>query len=136
MTMWEDWLPKKERKTAREGTQEPLKKTAREGTPSTQERNSQGGDPRTLEESSEGGNVSTHQINSNPKRSAKHAYHTGISAWSIARTGISCTTKQRSIGNALNIRWTSFQSLSMSSRREDLMDSDMGKSQETRISSG
>ena len=39
---------KKERKTAREGTQEPLKKTARRGNPSTQERNSQGEDPRTL----------------------------------------------------------------------------------------
>ena len=26
----------------------------------------------------------------NPKRSAKHAYHTGISALSIARAGISC----------------------------------------------
>ena len=68
----------------------------------------------------------------NPKRSAKHAHHTGISAWFIARAGISCTKKQRSIGNSLNIRWTFFQSLSMSSRREDLMDIDMGKSQETK----
>ena len=30
------------------------------------------------------------------------------------------------------IRWTTFQSLSMSSRREDLMDIDMGKSRETK----
>ena len=63
----------------------------------------------------------------NSKRSAKHAYHTGIPLSSIARAGISCTKKQRSIENSLNIRWTFFQSLSMSSTREDLMDTEMGK---------
>ena len=36
-----------------------------------------------------------------------------------------------SSGNSSNIRWIFFQSLSMSSRREDLMDIDIGKSQET-----
>ena len=67
----------------------------------------------------------------NPKRSAKHAYHTGISAWSIARAGISCTKKQRPIEISINFRWTFFQSLSMSSRREDLMATDVGERQET-----
>ena len=49
-----------------------------------------------------------------------------------ARAGISCTKKQGSVGNSLNFRWTFFQSLSMSSRMEDLMDIDMGKSGETK----
>ena len=33
-------------------------------------------------------------LKTDPKRSAKHAYHTGISAWSLAHAGISCTKKQ------------------------------------------
>ena len=45
--------------------------------------------------------------------------------------GLSCAKKQASIGNSSNIRWTFFQSLSMSLRREDLMDIDMVKSRET-----
>ena len=64
--------------------------------------------------------------------SAKHAYHAGILASSSAHAGIYCTQEQRSIENSLNIRWTFFQSFSMSSRREDLMDTDMGESQETK----
>ena len=68
----------------------------------------------------------------NPKRIAQRVYHTGIPVWSTARAGIACTKKQGSIGNSSNIRWTFFQSLSMSSRREDLMDIDMVKSRETR----
>ena len=72
----------------------------------------------------------------NPKRSAKHASHIRMLASSIARAGISCTKKQRSIGNSLNIRWTFFQSLSMSSWREDVMDIDMGKAGRKIILSG
>ena len=59
-----------------------------------------------------------------------------LSYWNI---GIVCCTcghflhkETRSIKNSLNIRWTFFQSLSMSSRWEDFMDTDMGKSQETK----
>ena len=63
----------------------------------------------------------------NPKRSAMYAYHTGTSASSTARACISSTTKQRSIENSLTTQWIFFQSLSMSSRREDFMDIDMGK---------
>ena len=59
------------------------------------------------------------------------AYHTGILASSIAHGGISCRKKQWSIENSLNIQWIFFQSLSMSSRKEDLMDTDMGECQET-----
>ena len=40
--------------------------------------------------------------------------------------------KERFIGNPYHVRWTFFQSLSMSSRREDFMDTDMGKGQETK----
>ena len=49
---------------------------------------------------------------------------------SIAHAGISCRKKQRSIENSLNTRWTFFRSQSLSSRREELMDTDMGESQE------
>ena len=66
----------------------------------------------------------------NPKRSAQCVYHTGISVFSIARAGISCIKKEGPINNS-SIRWTFFQSLSTSSRREDLMDIDMVKSRET-----
>ena len=68
----------------------------------------------------------------NPKRSAQYVSHTGIPVWSTARAGISCTKKQGSIGNSSNIRWTFLQSLSISSRSEDLMDIDMVKSRETK----
>ena len=54
-------------------------------------------------------------------------------ASSIALAGISCRKKQRSNENFLNIRWTFFHSQSTSSRREDLMATDMGKGQETKI---
>ena len=60
-----------------------------------------------------------------PRRSAKHAYHTGILASSIAHAGISCRKKQRAIENSLNIQWIFFQSQSMSSRKEDLLDTDV-----------
>ena len=66
-----------------------------------------------------------------PKRSAQF-FHIGISVNSTARAGISCIKKEEPIKNSSIIRWTFFQSLSMSSRREDLMDIDMGKSQETK----
>ena len=33
-------------------------------------------------------------LETEPKRSAKHAYHTGISAWSTARAGIPCRKKR------------------------------------------
>ena len=68
----------------------------------------------------------------NPKRSA----HRVLTYWnmvsSFERARISCTEKQRSIGNSSTLRWTFFQSLCVSSRREDLMDTDMGKSQDTK----
>ena len=48
-----------------------------------------------------------------------------------ARAGISCNKKEEPIKNSSIIRWTFFQSLSMSSRKEDLMDIDMVKSRET-----
>ena len=67
-----------------------------------------------------------------PKRSAQHAYHTGTWASSIAHAGISCRKKQWPIENSLNKRWTFFHFQSMLSRREDLMATDMGKSQETK----
>ena len=40
--------------------------------------------------------------------------------------------KQRPIEISLNFRWTFFHFQSMSSRKEELMDTDMGKSQETK----
>ena len=59
-----------------------------------------------------------------------------LSYWNIGivyRTcGHFCRKKQRSIENSLNFRWTSFQSQSKSSRREELMDTEMGKIQETK----
>ena len=51
-----------------------------------------------------------------------------ISVYSAARAGISCIKKEGPIKNSSIIRWTFFQSLSTSSRREDLMDIDMVKS--------
>ena len=68
----------------------------------------------------------------NPKRSAKYVYHTGTLASSVARAGTSCVKEEEKIKNSSIIRWTFFQSLSMSSRREDLMDIDMVKSRETK----
>ena len=68
----------------------------------------------------------------NPKRSAQHADHIGTCASSIAHAGISCREKQRSIENSINFRWTFYRSQSMSSRREDIMATDLGKSQETK----
>ena len=68
----------------------------------------------------------------NRRRSAQCVYHTGTLVYSTAREGTSSTTKQRSIENSLTTQWIFFQSLSMSLRREDLMDIDMGKSQETK----
>ena len=56
-------------------------------------------------------------------------WNTGIV---FAHAGISCRKKQHSIDNSLNIRWTFFQSPSMSSRKEELMATDMGKNQETK----
>ena len=67
----------------------------------------------------------------NPKRSAKYVYHTEISVYSTARAGLSCT-KEGTINTSSVFRWTFSQSLSMSSRREDLMDIDMVKSWETK----
>ena len=66
-------------------------------------------------------------LETEPKRSAQCVYHTGISVYSTARAGISCIKKEGPIKNSSIIRWTFFQSLSMSSRREDLMDIDMVK---------
>ena len=66
------------------------------------------------------------------KRSAQHAYHTGTSASSIAHADISCRKKQRPIEISSSIRWTYFLFQSMSSRREDLTATDMGESQETK----
>ena len=71
-----------------------------------------------------------------PRRSAQCVYYTGISVYSTARAGISCTKKEGPIKNSSFIRWTFFQSLSTSSRREDLMDIDMVRSWETRILHG
>ena len=71
-------------------------------------------------------------LETEPKRSAQCVYRTGISVYSTARAGISCIKKEGPIKNSSIIRWTFFQSLSMSSRREDLMDIDMVKSRETK----
>ena len=57
----------------------------------------------------------------NPKRSAQCVYHTGTLVYSTARAGISCMKKEEPIKNSSVLRWTFSQSLSMSSRREDLM---------------
>ena len=60
---------------------------------------------------------------------------TCLTYWNTSELYCTCghfLHKERgSIGNSSNIRWTFFQSLSMSSRREDLMDIDMVKSWET-----
>ena len=66
----------------------------------------------------------------NPKRSAQCVYHTQTFIYFTARAGISCIKKEGPINNSSIIRWT-FQSLSMSSRREDFMDIDMVKNRET-----
>ena len=59
-----------------------------------------------------------------------------LSYWNVGivhcNEGISCRKKQRPIEISLNIRWTFFHFQSMSSRREDLMATDMGKSSETK----
>ena len=52
-------------------------------------------------------------------------------SYSTARAGIPCVKKEGPIRNSSITRWTFFQSLSMTSRREDLMDIDMVKSRET-----
>ena len=67
----------------------------------------------------------------NPKRSAQCVYHIGISLYSTAGAGISCVKRKDPIKNSSIIRRIFFQSLSMASRREDLMDIDMVKSWET-----
>ena len=68
----------------------------------------------------------------NPKRSAQCVYRTGTLVYSTARAGISRIKKEGTIKNSSVIRWTFFQSLSTSSRKEDLMHIDMVKSRETR----
>ena len=68
----------------------------------------------------------------NPRRSAQYVSHTGTLVSSIARASISCMKKEEPIKNSSVIRWTFFQSLTTSSRKEDLMDTDMVKSRETR----
>ena len=60
----------------------------------------------------------------NPKRSAQYAYHTRTLASSTARVGTSCVKEERRISNSSSIRWTFFQSLSTSSRKDDLTDID------------
>ena len=67
----------------------------------------------------------------NPKRSAQCVSHTGTLVYSTARAGISCIKKEGPIKNSSVIRWTFFQSLSTSSRKDDFMDIDMVKSGET-----
>ena len=53
-----------------------------------------------------------------------------MKASSIAHAGISCRKKLWTIEVSLNIHWTFVHSQSTLSRREDLMATDMGKSQE------
>ena len=67
-----------------------------------------------------------------PKRSAQYVYHTGTLVSSAARAGISCPKKEGRISNSSITRWTFFQFLSTSSRKDDLMDIDMVKNRETR----
>ena len=67
----------------------------------------------------------------NPKRSAKYVYHTGTLPSSTARAGTSCVKEEERISNSSRKRWTFFQSLSPSSRKDDLTDIDMVKSRET-----
>ena len=67
----------------------------------------------------------------NPKRSVKNVSHTGTLVSFIARAGTSCIKKEERISNSSIFRWTFFQFRSTSSRKDDLMDIDMGKSQET-----
>ena len=61
----------------------------------------------------------------NPERSAKYVYHTGTLASSIARADTSCVKEDERISDSSSIRWTFFQSLSMSSRKDDLTDIDL-----------
>ena len=68
----------------------------------------------------------------NPKRSAKYVYHTGTLASSIARAGTSCVKEEGKIRNSSSTRWTFFQFLITSSRKDDLTDIDMVRSRETR----
>ena len=67
----------------------------------------------------------------NPKRSAKYVCHTGTLASSIARAGTSCVKEEEKIRNTSSIRWTFFQFLSMSSRKDDFTDIDTVRSRET-----
>ena len=71
-------------------------------------------------------------LETEPKTQCTVFYHTGTLVYSTARAGISCIKKEGPIKNSSVIRWTFFQSLSTSSRKEDLMDIDMVKSRETR----
>ena len=66
----------------------------------------------------------------NPKRSAKYVHHTGTLASSIARAGTSCEKEEGNIRNSSSTRWTFFQFLSTSSRKDDLTDIDMVRSRE------
>ena len=68
----------------------------------------------------------------NPKRSAKYVYHTGTLASSIARAGTFCVKEEGEIRNSSSIRWTFFQFPITPSRKDDLTDVDMVRSQETR----
>ena len=59
-----------------------------------------------------------------------------LSYWNIGILYCTCghflhKKREGPINNSSIVRWTIFQSLSMSSRREDIMDIDMVKSQET-----
>ena len=79
------------------------------------------------------GNIELFELlETDPKTQCTVVYHSGISVYSTARAGISCIKKEGPINNSSIIRWTFFQSLTMSSRREDLMDIDMVKSRETK----
>ena len=55
------------------------------------------------------------------KRSAQYVYHSGTLVYSTAHAGISGTKKAGRISNSSIIRWTFFQFLSTSSRKDDLV---------------
>ena len=72
-------------------------------------------------------------LDTEPKAQCKVCLsHTGTLVSSLARAGTSCVKEEEKIRNLSSIRWTFYQFLSTSSRKDDLTDIDMVRSRETR----
>ena len=71
------------------------------------------------------GNIELCELLETEPKNAVHSMFT-------ARAGTSCIKKEVRISNSSIVRWTFFQSLSTSSRKDDFMDIDMVRSRETK----